>query len=723
MMRRAGNSRAQVTSTETFPAPSSGWVQSGNIVTAGMDQAEVLDNFIPTAQGARMRGGAAEHADIGAAAVRMMHYSSGGVDDFFAGTEAAIFDVDRISGGGSNTFGDVEGLTSGDWTFGQIATAGGQFMVCANGSDYVHYWDGSNFNPITDEAIFDLGFDAQTGSFTVGATLTGGTSGATAEILGITKTSATAGTLRLGAITGTFQDNEILSEAGAAELVTNGTFDTDTTGWTFEASATNSSAAGYLEGTTGGATNQLVSSSFPTVIGQTYKLTTDVVTAPNFAIVTAGTTAFGSDLATTGLISPSSISLTFVATTTTTFVSVFAGGASNLVRIDNVSAKLVNAVADGTSSAGSTVAITGVDTSTLSQVWNFKERFFFVEKDTANVWYLPTESIGGAALEFPLGSVFGRGGSVLFGATWSLDSGSGMDDVCLFVSDQGEVAVYEGSNPSSVSTWSLVGVYEIGRPLNKHGHFRAGGDLAVLTEDGIIPISEALKKDRAALQTVAISYPIEDAWKSAIANRTISYPISVSLWQSQTLLLIGTPAKVDGLNVSFAANARTGAWARFTGWDVRASIVVADQLYFADNTGKIFKADNGGLDDGASYTCKYVGKFSPSDQVRAANAVGITYRAVSEVPVTLDAMSDYNVTEMDAPSPIANDSFSTWGAGIWGTFVWGDTGTPATFTTWQSAYAVGYSLAPAVEFTSNETTKPDVEILMTRVRSERGYAL
>jgi len=268
-----------------------------------------------------------------------------------------------------------------------------------------------------------------------------------------------------------------------------------------------------------------------------------------------------------------------------------------------------------------------------------------------------------------------------------------------------------------------VGVYEIGRPLNKHGHFRAGGDLAVLTEDGIIPISEALKKDRAALQTVAISYPIEDAWKSAIANRTISYPISVSLWQSQTLLLIGTPAKVDGLNVSFAANARTGAWARFTGWDVRASIVVADQLYFADNTGKIFKADTGGLDDGASYTCKYVGKFSPSDQVRAANAVGITYRAVSEVPVTLDAMSDYNVTELDAPSPIANDSFSTWGTGIWGTFVWGDTGTQATFTTWQSAYAVGYSLAPAVEFTSNETTKPDVEILMMRVRSERGYAL
>ena len=85
-------------------------------------------------------------------------------------------------------------------------------------------------------------------------------------------------------------------------------------------------------------------------------------------------------------------------------------------------------------------------------------------------------------------------GQFYLGQRGSLDSGSGLDDVCIFVSDQGEIAVYQGTDPASASTWSLVGVYEIGKPLNKHASFGAGGDLAILTEDGIIPVSEALRK-------------------------------------------------------------------------------------------------------------------------------------------------------------------------------------------------------------------------------------
>lgn len=598
MLKRAHNTRSRVSRTETFPAPSRGWIQSGNITASPLDGAERLDNFIPTAQGARMRGGSTEYADIGATVVRMFSYQSGEIVDFFGSTADKIYDVDRINAGGSNAFGDVEGLTSGDWSAAQISTAGGQFAVAVNGSDYMQYWDGTDWNPVTDEAIFDLGFDAETGAFEVGETVTGGTSGATAEIHGIVKTSATEGTLRLGAITGTFQDNEAITD-----------------------------------GATGAAT------------------------------------------------------------------------------------------VAGTSSAGSTVSVTGVDTSTLSQVWLFKERLFFVEGNTPSFWYLPTESIGGAATEFNLGSVFARGGSLLFGATWSLDSGAGLDDVCIFVSDQGEIAVYEGSDPSSATTWSLVGVYDIGKPLNKHGFFKAGGDLAILTEDGIIPVSEALKKDRAALQTVAVSYPIEDAWKSAIANRTGNYPISVSLWQSQTLLLVGTPETEGGSSVSFAANARTGAWARIIGWDVRCSAVVDDQLYFGNEAGQILSADTGGTDDGTAYSAFYVGKFSPSDTLRSANTVSITYRALNDLNLDLDAMSDYNVGDQGVPQPIGQDEFATWGTGVWGTFIWGNTGSTTTFSKWQSAYANGYSLAPSVALTSNQTAPPVFEILMSRVRSEQGYPL
>lgn len=600
MLQRAGNARVPTTQTEAFPAPAKGWVQSGNIVLAGRDQAEVLDNFIPTAQGARLRGGMTEYADLGTSVVQLFSYASGAVTDLFASSASKVWDADRVAGGGSNAFGDIEGLASGDWSTTQISTSGGQFLVAVNGTDYGMYWDGTDWNPITTVAINNVPFDAETGVFTVGSTVTGGTSGASATILSIIKTSATAGTLRVGTITsGPFQDNEALTDAG------------------------------------------------------------------------------------TGV-----------------------------------------ATANGASSSGSAVTLTNVATTALSQVWLFKERLFFVEKDTTSAWYLPVESIGGAATEIDLGSVFQKGGNLLFGATWSLDSGSGLDDVCLFFSDRGEIAVYEGTDPASASTWSLVGVYEVGKPLDKHGYFKAGGDLAVMTEDGIIPVSEALRKDRAALQAVAMTYPIEDAWKDAISNRTSSNPITVALWQEQTLLLVGTPSTTDGgLNISFAANSRTGAWGRVTGWDVRCQDVADDQLYFGTSGGKVMKADNGGTDDGAQYTGIYVPKFSTANEMRSAVAVSLTYRANAELDFDMDAHAEYQVDAITAPAPISVASGDTWGSGVWGTFVWGSDSNKNSYTTWQYAGANGYALAPSVAVTSNQASKPVMELLAARLRLEVGYAL
>lgn len=59
--------------------------------------------------------------------------------------------------------------------------------------------------------IFELPYDAQTSNFTVGATLTGGTSGATAIIVADADGGAT-GTLKVIKITDTFADNETITD-------------------------------------------------------------------------------------------------------------------------------------------------------------------------------------------------------------------------------------------------------------------------------------------------------------------------------------------------------------------------------------------------------------------------------------------------------------------------------------------------------------------------------
>lgn len=66
-----------------------------------------------------------------------------------------------------------------------------------------------------------LDYDAQTANFTVGDTLTGGTSGATAVIMADSD-SGTTGTLTLGNIVGEFEDNETITDDSGGSATANG---------------------------------------------------------------------------------------------------------------------------------------------------------------------------------------------------------------------------------------------------------------------------------------------------------------------------------------------------------------------------------------------------------------------------------------------------------------------------------------------------------------------
>jgi len=60
--------------------------------------------------------------------------------------------------------------------------------------------------------VYILNFDGQVGTFTVGNTVTGGTSGATGDIVSVTQ-AAGSGTLHLGNVLGIFENNEVITES------------------------------------------------------------------------------------------------------------------------------------------------------------------------------------------------------------------------------------------------------------------------------------------------------------------------------------------------------------------------------------------------------------------------------------------------------------------------------------------------------------------------------
>jgi len=368
-----------------------------------------------------------------------------------------------------------------------------------------------------------------------------------------------------------------------------------------------------------------------------------------------------------------------------------------------------------------TPAITGVDPTTLSYVWVHQRRLFFIKKDSLSAWYLPADSIGGAAVELPLGGVFTRGGSLLFGSSWSTESGDGLNEQCVFVTSEGEAAIYRGTDPSVAANWTKVGVYRIGRPLGPKAHIRAGGDLVIATDIGFVPLSQAVQRDYVALSPSAISYPIETAWNDAVASGSFGW--SCEVWPFRQMVLVAPPPSSGSPAQMFPANARTGAWGLYTGWDGTCLQLFGTRLLFGSTSGKIIEAEVTGADQGLPYTSVCVPLFDPLKapaSLKTSLTMRATLRAPSEIVPRLSLQGDYKVSLPSPPDAAGVSSQGVWGGGIWGSSQWGAPAVLNVYQRWQSVGGSGYAIAPSVQITAGSIVPLDAELVAVDMTYDQG---
>lgn len=363
-------------------------------------------------------------------------------------------------------------------------------------------------------------------------------------------------------------------------------------------------------------------------------------------------------------------------------------------------------------------------TADLAYVWVYKEALYFIQKNSLHAWYLEPDMIGGELKPYPLNGYLDKGGSLLWGQSWSLSSSDsgGLSSQNVFTTTEGESAVFQGISPSDAS-WAIVGVYRVGKPLGKHGFIRAGGDIVIATDVGDIALSKAVQVDYSVLAPSAVSYPIEVAWNDAINERGRNWHCEV--WPEGQMAIVIPPNSDSVDPVWFVSNASTGAWAPFTGWRANCVLAWNGRLFFGSDNGLIIEAMVGGTDRGVPYTGVYVPLFSDVNKPtsnKAARMARVETKSRASISEKVSCIFDFNNQIPSPPDSTLVTVGNEWDNAVWDASIW-NAGRSAVITKRRHSVAGnGYRLAPVFQVTSGAAVPLDVEIITLDVTFESGDA-
>lgn len=343
-------------------------------------------------------------------------------------------------------------------------------------------------------------------------------------------------------------------------------------------------------------------------------------------------------------------------------------------------------------------AITGFDTSLAISINTYGNRVWLVEKNSFRVWYLPLNSIGGAATSIDLSSLFRLGGSLAGMITWTRVSMFGAQQYAVFVSTEGEVMLYSGYDPASASTWGLVGQGRIGRPIGGRFWTRVGSEVVIISVDGFVPLSDALQVDRSN-QKDALSNKIVGAAQLAVQGNPSTFGWQAMLYPIGNKLFFNVPTAENETSYQFVMNTITGAWCRYQGWNANVFETVQDSLYFGGNDGTIYQGEYGADDSGAAITGTMIPAFAYfGERVRRKRFTQIrpTIIGTASVNVLLDLVTDLNVpAAVKSPPTSVASGLPRWDVTAWDTTPW----SPSNYaiSQWQGVSGDGFAASTRVQ--------------------------
>ena len=335
------------------------------------------------------------------------------------------------------------------------------------------------------------------------------------------------------------------------------------------------------------------------------------------------------------------------------------------------------------------VTFTGVAKSSLINVTTYKERLYFVEKNTAKVWYggLQVTGVAGtpALTSFDFQYVFSKGGYLVGIGSFSTNTSMTSQDYFWACSSEGEIVFYNGTYAGDPTSWSLSAKYYIGRPLGYRAFVRYNNDIWIITEQGIVPISGLFMSDpEAAVQVV--SYKVNPLISEYASLIPFDHQWTGFFWPQGRRIYISVP--VTGNSCRFLVySIDTKGWSLFQLYDDQhafSSCLFNKKPYYASATGVIWKGETGQADAITatdSQSINFVGRTAFSFYGSRSN-----YKAFKDIRpllkvkrgISLGMILDTDFKQSNGALPLV-------------------TTTPGTFTPWGSPW--GSLWSASIEYT------------------------
>lgn len=328
-------------------------------------------------------------------------------------------------------------------------------------------------------------------------------------------------------------------------------------------------------------------------------------------------------------------------------------------------------------------SITGPDEAVMDYVMVWKNRVWFIERNSGNAWYLPAGQISGNATKFEFGNKFKYGGWLKSIWNWTLDAGEGVDDYLVAVGSAGDLVVYKGTDPSQAANFNMVGWWYIGRSVQgRRQGDDMGGELLLLSSYGVIQTSKLIAGLPATDEGTSISYKINPRLNNYMERVANEFGWSMRLFARGQIIWITTPKEVGKPWMQFVYSTVTRAWSQFLDIPMQCCESWGTNFFFGSDDNRVFMydgfSDNVLLEDNGE-SAKAIDwemltgyhLFTGTPEFKRVQFLRPQFIGTAKPLYAIKASYDFDLQQIIATPPYTDPLTGLWNTGVWDNSYWG----------------------------------------------------